>query len=479
MKLHKLLRDVEVSGLRADGETEITGVSCDSRTVQPGELFVAIPGEEEDGGRFIADAARHGAVCAVCEQESESHIPCVIVPSARRALAAISANRFDHPDRGMTLIGVTGTNGKTTSTYLIKQILEQTIGAKVGLVGTIRNMIGDRTLPAQRTTPDALELHRLLRSMADAGCTHAVMEVSSHALALERVWGLRFAVALFTNLTQDHLDFHQTMERYCDAKAVLFENCGEAVYNADDPWHERLLRRSICRRFSYGVNAPADLRAREICLHSDGVSYRAQTIGGSVSVETGIPGAFTVYNTLGAMASCMRLGISAADCAAALRRCGGVKGRMEVVPTPGRDYTVLIDYAHTPDALENVLTAAKGFAAGRTVALFGCGGDRDRAKRPQMGAIAARLADFSVVTTDNPRTEEPEKIIDDILAGMDSGAYAVIPDRTEAIYWALDTARSGDVIVLCGKGHETYQEVGHEKRHLDEREIVAAYFREK
>ena len=476
MKLRELLRDVEISQFRAEGDREITGVSCDSRTVKPGELFVAIPGQEEDGGRFIADAASRGAACVVCQRRTEDGTPCVVVPSARRALATLSANWFGHPARDLTLLGVTGTNGKTTSTYLIKQILEHAAGARVGLVGTIRNMIGQETLPAQRTTPDALELQGLLRSMANAGCTHVVMEVSSHALALERVRGLTFAVALFTNLTQDHLDFHQTMERYCDAKAVLFENCGAAVYNADDPWHERLLRRSTGRRFSYAVHAQADLRAGDIRLRPDGISYQAYMAEGSFPVETGIPGAFTVYNTLGAIAACMQLGLPAADCAAALRGGGGVKGRMEVVPTPGLDYTVLIDYAHTPDALANVLTAARGFAGGRTVALFGCGGDRDRTKRPKMGAIAARLADFSIVTTDNPRTEEPERIIADILAGLDGGSYAVILDRMEAIRYALQTARPGDVIVLCGKGHETYQEVGHEKRHLDEREIVAAYF---
>ena len=478
MKLDQLFHGLDTSFVRADLTAEATGVSYDSRTTARGDVFVAISGTEADGHCFVSEAMERGAVCAVCEHTVPCGIPHVVVPSARQALAVISANWFGHPARELTVVGVTGTNGKTTTTYLIKSILEQKLGARVGLVGTIQNMIGDEVLPAHRTTPESRDLQSLLRRMADAGCTHAVMEVSSHALALERVHGIPFAVGIFTNLTQDHLDFHKTMEDYCDAKARLFASCAAAVYNADDPWHGRLLNRSTCPRLSYGTCAGADLRAEKIRLSAGDVAYELAAGEGRIPVEVAIPGRFTVYNTLAAIGACTLLGVPAEESADALRRNHGVKGRMEVVPTPGRDCTVLIDYAHTPDALENVLTAVRGFARGRTVAVFGCGGDRDRTKRPKMGTIAARLADFSVVTSDNPRTEDPEAIIADILAGMEGCEdYTVVVDRAEAIRYALDHARPGDVIVLCGKGHETYQIVGHTERHLDEREIVADYLK--
>ena len=478
MKLKDLLRGVAIRSATADMEAEITGVSYDSRCTQAGDLFVAVSGFAVDGHKFVPMAAEKGAVCAICEREVEGTIPCVVVENTRRALAVIGENWFDHPAREMTMVGVTGTNGKTTSTYLIKSILEKKAGAKVGLIGTIQNMIGDQVIPTERTTPESFELQRLFRQMADAGCTHVVMEVSSHALALDRVYDIPFAVAVFTNLTQDHLDFHKTMEHYCDAKALLFRQCDTAVYNADDPWHERLLRGSTCRRFSYGVESEADLRAKNVRLTAGSVAFDAEADTEWTPVEVGIPGPFTVYNTLDAMAVCYNLGVSLQDCADALRQGHGVKGRMEVIPTPGKGYTLLNDYAHTPDALENVLTAVKGFAKGRTVVLFGCGGDRDRTKRPIMGGIAARLADFCIVTSDNPRTEEPLAIIDDILAGM-AGCdhYVTIPDRVEAIHWAMDNAKDGDVIVLAGKGHEDYQEINHVHYPMDERVIVAEHLK--
>ena len=348
----------------------------------------------------------------------------------------------------------------------------------MGLIGTNQNMIGSEVLPTERTTPESFELQGLLRRMADGGCTHVVMEVSSHALYLKRVEGIRFAVGIFTNLTQDHLDFHKTMENYCDAKALLFTRCDVGEYNADDPWASRLMSGATCRKVSIGEH-DADLAARNIRLDAEGVSFDAVTAEESVPVHVGIPGGFMVYNTLGVLAAAKALGVSLGDSAHVLRHSAHVKGRVEVVPTPG-DYTMLIDYAHTPDALENVLTSAKGFAKGRVVALFGCGGDRDRTKRPKMGSIAAELADFVIVTSDNPRTEDPEAIIEDILTGMTDTRtpYAVVPNRIEAIHYAMDHARSGDVIILAGKGHETYQIIGHEKHHLDEREVVADYIRE-
>ena len=481
MKLSQLLRGVSVRECHADMEMEFSGVSYDSRKTAAGDLFVAMTGYETDGHKFIPMARDKGAACVLCQERPQGEGPYVLVEDSRLALAQVGRAWYGDPAASMKMVGVTGTNGKTTTTYLLKDILEQAAGAKVGLIGTNQNMIGSEVIPTERTTPESFELQGLLRRMADAGCTHVVMEVSSHALYLKRVEGIRFAVGIFTNLTQDHLDFHKTMENYCDAKALLFTRCDVGVYNADDPWAPRLMEEATCRKVSVGEHGdvPVDLAARNIVLTAEGVSFDAVTAEESVPVHVGIPGGFMVYNTLGVLAAARALGVSLEDSAGVLRHSAHVKGRVEVVPTPG-DYTMLIDYAHTPDALENVLSAARGFAKGRVVALFGCGGDRDRTKRPKMGRIAADMADFVIVTSDNPRTEEPEAIIREILAGMEGTAtpYAVVPNRIEAIRYAMDHAQPGDVIILAGKGHETYQIIGHEKRHLDEREVVADYVRE-
>ena len=397
---------------------------------------------------------------------------------SRRALAVTGANFFGRPADAMTMVGVTGTNGKTTSTYLLKAVLEAR-GEKVGLIGTNQNMIGEEALPTERTTPESFELQKLFARMRDAGCTYVVMEVSSHALFLDRVYGVRYEAGVYTNLTQDHLDFHKTMEEYCDAKALLFRNCKTGVVNAGDPWTPRLLKDAACKVLTFSSTGEADLRAEDILLAEDHVAFSVVRGGERVPVRVNIPGHFMVDNALDVLGAALALGIPLEESAAVLARVPHVKGRVEVVPTPGKEYTVLIDYAHSPDSLVNVLTTVKGFAKGRTVALFGCGGDRDRAKRPKMGRAAAEIADFAIVTTDNPRTERPADIIADILPGLEGTGtpYEVIEDRVEAIHWAMDHARAGDVIVLCGKGHETYQEVGREKRHMDEREIVAEYLR--
>ena len=478
MKLKDLLKDMPILSASADMDREITGVSYDSRTTAPGDLFVAIAGEAADGHRFIPMAMEKGAVCAVCECPVEG-VPCVVTDNSRRALAIIGANWFDHPAREMTMIGVTGTSGKTTSTYLIRSILRQKAGAKVGLIGTIQNMIGDTVLPTERTTPESFELQKLFREMSDAGCTHVVMEVSSHALVLDRVYGIPFAVGVFTNLSQDHLDFHHTMEAYCDAKSILFDRCDIAVVNRDDPWYDRLMARSRCRRFTYGVHSECDLTAKDVSLRPGSVQFTAQADTDWAAVTVGIPAMFTVYNALDAMACCYNLGVSLPDCADALSRDHGVKGRMEIIPTPGKSYTILNDYSHKPDALKNVLESVKGFAKGRTVVLFGCGGDRDRTKRPVMGRIAAELADFVIVTSDNPRTEDPMAIINEILPGVKefSTPYTVEPDRVKAIHYAMDHAQPGDVIILAGKGHEDYQEIDHKHYPMDERIIVAEHLK--
>ena len=476
MKLSELLADIQVTTNQVSGDPEIHAVRYDSRAVQPGDLFVAIRGFETDGHKYIAAALEKGALAVVCEQAG-ADIPAVITPSSRQALAQIGANRFEHPAEKLTMIGVTGTNGKTTSTYLIKHILESQ-GAKVGLIGTNQNLIGDEAIDTERTTPESYELHALFARMVEAGCTHCVMEVSSHSLVLDRVYGIRFAVGAFTNLTQDHLDFHHTMEEYRQAKAILFANCDKALINMDDPAGEKMLLDAKCPVETFSVKADsASIVAKDIRLHADSVDFVVSAEEGISRVHLGIPGGFSVANALTALGVCRALGIPLDKAAAALKTAHGVKGRIEVVPTD-TDYTVLIDYAHSPDGVENVLRAVRGFTKGRVIALFGCGGDRDRTKRPKMGAIAARLADFCIVTSDNPRTEQPDAIIADILEGMKDSRTPkeVIANRPEAIRYALGMAQKDDTIVLMGKGHETYQEINHVKHHLDEREIVAAYF---
>ncbi len=476
MKLSALLKDMDILRNTVSGDPEIGEVRYDSRAVQPGDLFVAIRGYETDGHKYIPSALEKGAAAVVCEQADDG-VPAVITENSRRALAIIGANRFGHPAGKLKMIGVTGTNGKTTTTYLIKHILEAQ-GAKVGLIGTNQNLIGEEAIDTERTTPESYELHALFARMAEAGCTHCVMEVSSHSLVLDRVYGIHFAAGAFTNLTQDHLDFHKTMEEYRKAKALLFTICDKGVINMDDPASEKMLLDAACPIETFSAkHDSADLTAKDIRLHADSVDFVASAGEGIARVHLGIPGQFSVANALAALGVCRALGVPLADAAAALKTAHGVKGRVEVVPT-GTDYTVLIDYAHSPDGVENVLRAVRGFTKGRVIALFGCGGDRDRTKRPKMGAIAARLADFCIVTSDNPRTEQPEAILADILEGMKDSKTPkeVLVSRPEAIRFALGMAQKGDTVVLMGKGHETYQEINHVKHHLDEREVVAAYF---
>ena len=482
MKLKELLRGLGVLELHADEALDITGVQYDSRQVSPGDLFVAISGFQTDGHKYIPKAMENGAACVVCEKKPETDIPYVLVPDARAALAALGANWFGHPADDLCIIGITGTNGKTTSTYLLKHVLEKTLGAKVGLIGTIQNMIGDEILHTERTTPESFELQKLFADMRDAGCTHVIMEVSSHALVLHRADQIRFGAAVFTNLTEDHLDFHKTMDAYCDAKAMLFRRCETGAVNVDDAYAKRIMEQADCRLLTYSAQGkPAALKAEHIGLFSDRVEFDAVYQNERVPVTLGIPGIFSVYNALGVIAAALALDIPLAAIADALRTAQSVKGRVEVVPTPGKGYTVLIDYSHTPDSLENILKAVRGFCAGRIIAVFGCGGDRDPYKRPVMGRIAAELSDLAIVTSDNPRTEDPYKILRQILAGMQDTEtpYEVIESRVSAIGRAMELAQKDDVIVLCGKGHETYQEIGHEKHHLDEREVVASYLEAK
>lgn len=480
MKLKELLRGIPVLESTADPELDIEDVCYDSRKAGKGSLFVAISGFASDGNRFIPMALGKGAVAVVTAKKPEGTVPYILVESDRLALALLGCNFYGHPAKSMTVIGVTGTNGKTSSTLILKQVLEHCLGARVGLVGTMANMIGEEILPTERTTPESFELQKLFAQMRDVGCTHVVMEVSSHAVVLERIGGIHFDVAAFTNLTEDHLDFHKTMDAYCDAKAELFRRCDRAVINVDDGYSKRILGAAQCPVLTTGIEGPADLRAEAPALHAEGITFTACYGGERADVALPIPGRFTVYNALTVMGIALQLGISLSDCAAALGTVAGVKGRVEVVPTPQTPYSVLIDYAHTPDGLENVLTSVRDFCKGRLIAVFGCGGDRDPLKRPIMGKIGVSLSDIAVITSDNPRTEDPMAIINDILAGVrkEDGEYIVIEDRRRAIRYAMDIAEKDDIIVLAGKGHETYQDIGGEKHHLDEREEVAAHLLE-
>ena len=476
MQIRQLLEEIEILETACDMDMEVRGIAYDSRHVSPGDVFVAVRGYQSDGHRYIGAAMEQGASLCVCEEKPGCAIPYVLVRDTRRALALMSCAFFSHPSRGMKMIGITGTNGKTTTTYLVKHILEAQ-GAKVGLIGTNRNMIGGEVLETERTTPESYELQKLFDRMKRAGCTHVVMEVSSHSLVLQRVAGVRFDVGVFTNLTQDHLDFHKTMEAYCDAKAMLFDVSTVGVLNADDAAAGRLQAHTK-EALTYSAKDNAnDLVAKNILLKPHGVEFIAVAEEGIARVSLAIPGAFSVYNALAALACAKALGVTLERAAAALATAQGVRGRAELVPVPA-PFTVVIDYAHSPDGVENILSAVRAGARGRIVALLGCGGDRDRTKRPKMGAIAQKMADFTIITSDNPRTEKPEEIIREIVAGLDPSGkpYTVVTDRREAIVYALEHARTDDIIVLMGKGHETYQEINGVKHHLDEREEVARFF---
>ena len=472
MKLSALLERVPAEG--EVEEREITSLSQDSRAVRPGGLFAALTQDEA----HIRQALDNGAAAVLCKTPPPYPGPWLTTEDPRLAWALLCANWFGRPGEGMTLVAVTGTNGKTTTTSLLKEVLEGVLHTRVGLIGTNRNLIGDRELPASRTTPDSYELQGLLRQMADSGCTHVVLEASSHALVQRRTAGLTFAAGVFTNLTQDHLDYHGSMEAYRDAKGLLFAHCRTAVLNLDDEAGRWYARTVACPVFTYSERwAGADLTARNLRLFPGHVEFEALTLGDLVRVHLPIPGGFSIYNALAVLSAGLSLNLPLGEMARVMRTVKGVKGRVEVVPVP-RAYTVLIDYAHTPDALENILMTARDFTAGRLICVFGCGGDRDRGKRPLMGAAAGELADIVVLTSDNPRSEDPEEIIREILPGLEGtdARLHIQPDRREAIGWALSQGGPGDVIVLAGKGHETYQEAAGVQYPMDEREIVASWF---
>ncbi len=466
----KLINLIECN--KALAETDVTGITCDSRQVKSGFVFVCINGAKSDGHDYAEKALENGAAAIIAERDLGLEIQ-IVVPDTHAAYADLCAKWFGNPAESLKLLGVTGTNGKTSVTYMMKKILENA-GYKVGLIGTIQNMIGDEIIAAHNTTPNAYELNSLFALMKAKGCTYVIMEVSSHALDQSRVYRLNFEAAMFTNLTQDHLDYHITMENYLATKKKLFGMCKTAIINSDDQYSCELTKGLDCKIITYSLGDSSTYSAKGVNYRPASVDYEfvSDSEIGHIKVNTG--GKFTVYNSLCAAACAVEIGIPLSAAASALSELQGVKGRAEAVPT-GRDFTVIIDYAHTPDGLKNILTTFRECKKNRLISVFGCGGDRDKTKRPIMGNIAAHFSDYAIVTSDNPRTENPTAIIEDILEGMKGATIPVkvIENRIDAIKFAVSIAKKDDIIVLAGKGHETYQILNTGTIHLDEREVVA------
>ncbi len=462
---------------KAMAEITVTGITCNSKEVKEGYVFVCINGTAIDGHKFAQNAVDNGAAVIIAERDLGIKNQ-IIVTNTRLAYSDMCAKWFSNPADSLKLIGVTGTNGKTSVTYMLKKILEAA-GHKVGLIGTIQNMIGDEVIASKNTTPNAYELNSLFALMKAQGCTYVIMEVSSHALDQYRVYNLTFEEAVFTNLTQDHLDYHVTMENYLEAKKKLFKMAKKAVINIDDEYGESVKEGLACEVITYSTGNMSNYSAKGIKYRPASVEYELVYKGKIKHIKVNTGGKFTVYNSLAAAICALEEGIEEETVAKALEELEGVKGRAEVVPT-GKDYTVIIDYAHTPDGLKNILKTFKECEKNRLIVLFGCGGDRDKTKRPIMGSIAARNADYVIVTSDNPRSENPDEIIKDILVGMKDTKtpYKVIPNRVEAIKFAIENALKDDIIVLAGKGHETYQILNTGTIHLDEREVIADVLKE-
>jgi UDP-N-acetylmuramoyl-L-alanyl-D-glutamate--2,6-diaminopimelate ligase len=480
VRLQDLLARLPEAVVSGPADVTVTDVVHDSRAVQPGALFVAIRGLKDDGNAYVEAALRKGATSVVSEQPAPpgTGTTWVQVGDARRALAVAAAILHGEPAQQLELVGVTGTNGKTTTTYVIDAILREA-GRTVGLLGTIEYRIGVQVIEAVRTTPESSDLQRLFRQMVAAGCSHAVLEVSSHSLVLRRVHGCPFRVAVFTNLTRDHLDFHGDMESYFVAKRILFDELlradGHAIINAEDDWGRKLADSLTGRNvLTFGLREPADILAVDLDLSLTGTRFRARTPAGTIDIASPLLGLFNVRNMLGAIGAATALGLDAAAIRRALAAFTGVPGRLERVDA-GQDFTVVVDYAHTDDGLKNLLETVRALKPRRVITVFGCGGDRDRTKRPLMGAVASRLSDIAIVTSDNPRSEPPESILAEIQRGMNGGRGAqrhLIVDRREAITRALELAEPGDAVVIAGKGHETYQVIRDKQLPFDDRQVA-------
>lgn len=474
---------------RGDVDGRVRAVCTDSRHVTPGALFVAIKGFVTDGHEYIDDALRRGAVAVVYEDASAAaRVPAEVaaarVTNSRRAAALIATEFYRCPSAELTLVGVTGTNGKTTVTRFLESIFDAAL-KRAGAITTVGRRIGDESISAPCTTPHSVELQQLLRRMVAAGVTHAAMEVSSHALALDGVLGCKFDAAVFTNLTRDHLDFHGTIEQYLAAKCRLFSEYADAaapqkrmvgIVNADDPAAERVIRRAKCPVTTYAIDCDADVRAHGAAMTVAGSSFVLRGPDWELPVRLPAPGRFNVYNATAAAACALELGLAREAVQVGLESAPPVPGRFELI-REGQDFCVIVDFAHTPDGLRNVLQSARAITQGRVLCVFGCGGDRDRSKRPIMGEIAGRLADLAIVTSDNPRSEAPSAIIDEIVAGIQGTGYAIEADREAAIGQAIQTAEAGDTVVIAGKGHETYQVFRDRTIHFDDREVARRMLR--
>ncbi len=476
-ELLKAIRPLEVTG---NPDVSITGVACDSRRVERGSLFFALRGEKLDGNQYIPTAMERGAL-AVVTDESQAAVPptaCrILVEDPRKALAAAAAEFYRHPTEALCLVGITGTNGKTTTAYLLHSVF-QAARKCAGLIGTIEYRIAGRSIPAKNTTPESVDLQSFFAELRDQACRRAVMEVSSHALEMHRVDGCRFTAAVFTNLTRDHLDYHHTMERYFAAKKKLFLGTGGpppecAVLNVDDERGAQLASELPMRKITYGLHQSAQVHPGPVNYSFEGLQFQVFTPKGSLTIDSPLVGEPNVYNILAAVAAAIALDIDMATIEKGIRQLRSVPGRFERVQC-GQPFAVVIDYAHTDDALRNVISAARRLTRHRLITVFGCGGDRDRTKRPLMGEVAGRLSDFTILTSDNPRTEDPLRIIADAVVGLQRATheYAVEPDRARAIRRALESAHQGDIVLLTGKGHETYQILGDRTIPFDDREVA-------
>jgi UDP-N-acetylmuramoyl-L-alanyl-D-glutamate--2,6-diaminopimelate ligase len=486
MQLQQLASLVSTGRIVGDGKTQIGGIQIDSRKVVQGDLFICLQGHTVDGHTFAPRAVASGASALVVDHALELDVPQIIVKDTRLAMAIFADYYFGRPSHKLKLIGITGTNGKTTITYLLEQILRDA-GFAPGVIGTVEMRYNGQSLPMSGTTPEALDLQQHLAAMVDGGTEYCAMEVSSHALAQGRVKGCRYRTAIFTNLTQDHLDYHGTMENYAAAKGLLFSRLGNeyaatqaersyAVLNADDAASNEFARLTSAEVLTYGIDSDADVRASNIKITAHGTSFHLVSFKGTAEITLQMAGKYNVYNALAAACAALIEGISLDRIKQSLEALPGVPGRIEAVKA-GQPYAVIVDYAHTPDGLENVLKAVKEFAVGRIICVFGCGGDRDRTKRPIMGQIAAQYADYAIVTSDNPRTEDPNSILLDIEAGLlesgvDKSHYVLITDRHAAIQKAVEMASPDDVVLIAGKGHETYQIIGGQTFDFDDREVA-------
>jgi UDP-N-acetylmuramyl-tripeptide synthetase len=489
-QLIALLKDkAEITGTI---DKQIAAITPDSRQVTKGALFIALPGSKVDGHNYVELACRQGAIAVLVEKAVTvpADVTVIKVPDTRTAMKEIAPYFFDYPSRKMRLIGVTGTNGKTTTTYLVRSILLKA-GFRVGLIGTIQSLIGDRVLPVKNTTPDVIDLQALLAQMAEEEIDYVVMEVSSHALALGRVTGTEFDIGIFTNMTRDHLDFHVTFDNYIEAKAMLFRSLADtnstktgkvAIVNVDDPAATKILAASKCRQLTYGIQQAADLKAEDIKVEASGAAFTVNGPFGKLPLDLKITGVFNVYNSLAAIGAAIAAGVEANIIKQALEEFRSVPGRFETVDA-GQPFTVIVDYAHTPDGLENILKTARQFAKQRIIVVFGCGGDRDRTKRPIMGKLAIDYGDVVIATSDNPRSEDPDDILQEVESGLKDGqtsdkTYEIITDRRTAIKRAIQIAAPDDVVIIAGKGHETYQILKDRTIDFDDREVAREVIRE-